>query len=769
MEGESDQPITSTAVDSNALNSKDDNLSILQRANAVQEAEIKRLQLELNESQVKHGKEVYWLRLELDSARRDKEAAEDRMAELYDDVQEILSPTNHSDDTGFEGDAATAKDASEVICTEPDYVVALHDRLSAYERSVEVLNRQIDILKTSSEAVVTNMKQEVSDLMEEKSLMEMDLLNQISNLDNVKRNLEVELMVRSSRQNVSDEKHGVPQTETSIAADDDDHHSFHSTPSPATLFLLTSSQSDVSLTKTSADSTKKTDDLDTTIEQKSSKGVQEVSFRSTAMTVESSFTNINIASPHTSAFLTETEDMLELQRQYSMEAQSLREEVTKYQTEAERIGKENQDLQEKITEITKDLMFTKSSANVALALDKIKTDRAETLAHLDRIAVLWDRADSTIQILEGILSEVQPGTTQPGVGKLVNKEDQDQLLSTLETAALVHGQIKMTLMHIELTFRNHLASIQNDSIHDPQQNDATFSSRLDTVRSETLVVIAEAEDKWKLAIEHLEKQILVKNKSTNDAIKLQLEELQKAQATQGLLEQELQGLKTQLPLDPEQSKEGIPVEDITDQKLPSTEKFSRPTSTGIIVSPGVLFRLQQEVLSVVEKLKEKNQVIEGLTKTIEKQRNRGAVLKKELKRMKQQANQTKIKQTQKENNEATHASSHPVAELDAQPLLVPTNKTQEKEKNKDPSKEPNRESSIDGSSKAPQNAKGTKGDQKKTLWPFLPKVPGGSKSKGSRNSTAKNSLCSEPKAPRKAHQKHTAGVKSTTNRGWSSL
>ena len=107
--------------------------SIAQTVDAVQEAEIKRLQLELNESRVKHGEEVYWLRLELDSSRREKEAAEDRTTELYHDLQEILEQPKDSEESY---DLKLKIDSTD-ICVEPDYVAALHERLSAYEKSFE--------------------------------------------------------------------------------------------------------------------------------------------------------------------------------------------------------------------------------------------------------------------------------------------------------------------------------------------------------------------------------------------------------------------------------------------------------------------------------------------------------------------------------------------------------------------------------------------------------------------------------------------------------
>ncbi|CAB9520985.1 expressed unknown protein [Seminavis robusta] len=592
-------------------------VSILERTNSAQQDQIKGLQRELNELRVQRGEEVYWLRLELDSSRRDKEAVEDRMSELYREMQELLeAPIDKNE--GAEANNGTVKE----VCTEPDYVSALQDRLTAYERSVEILNRQIEMIKTSSDVVVASMKQEVTDLMEEKTIMERDMLNQLSSLDNDKRKVEVELA--ASRAAKHSTVNGTAQimptqstdVDTGVEALDEDIENSNKLPEA---FNVTPA-----------------------------KGVHEESFRSTATTQVSSF--VVDGSHHPASFFFKEHDE---DSKVQLLLEKSREEVERWKEEAETSTMDNIKLKGKLDEVTKELMFTRSSANVALALDRIETDRAETLAQLDRITVLWDRADSTIQVMEGLLSEFQPKSGQPEDNPTL-QNDRDRLLSTLETATLVHGQIKMSLMLIELSLRNHLTCIQNDNLHMPRSEQIV--SRLEDVRSETLSAIAAAEDKWTGAVEAVEKQILSENQSINDSLKVQLGELQKAQERHRSVQVELEELKNQPPpLQTEASSEANSTQAVTptavatgtdfvaaDDHQPPNSQNGQVQSNGLIVSPGTMARLQKEILTVVALVQEKNEAIRLLMTTIDKHRLREEVLKKELKRVAQKSSK-KIK------------------------------------------------------------------------------------------------------------------------------
>ena len=645
-------------------------IEMLQKKNAAQAEQIEKLHQQLVESRIKHGEEAYWLRLELDSSRREKEAAEDRMTELYHDMQGILGGdvTDASDEDGS-GIAATikknTKEDADHVCTEPDYVIALQDRLTAYERSVEVLSRQIEMMKTSSDVVVTSMKQEMTDFMEEKTYTERDLLNQISNLDMVKSNLEVELAVLSTWKGLETWKervekegkgepailHAEPSFEGIIDYDTDaacsspgDIQSPVSARAASEEDYRDQPETEAAITVNNmpnCDRSGVEEENDQanhgTVVDEEQKAPKEESFQFTATTMGLSFTNdmsLHASTWADTADFSKQED-LEPQARHATEVAELQEEVTKWKNQAERISNEKMQIEEKLEELTKDLMFTKASTNIALTLDKVERDRAETLAHLDRVSVLWDRADTTIQVIEQLLSELQPKHNQPSdTNNEIGEDERERLLSTLETVALVHGQIKMSLMLVELTFRNHLTRIQSDSsIH---QQDEELKNQLEEVRSATLAAISEAEAKWTATLEGLEKQMLFDKQSAYEAAQKQFEELQNAHATHHALEQELHTLKNHVVPEDSLSEAETPANESTakssvfeaSENCPAEEQVSK----GIIVSRSVLLRLQREIALAVERIQEKNDLIGRLTRTVERQKVLEEVLQKELKR-----------------------------------------------------------------------------------------------------------------------------------------
>jgi hypothetical protein len=548
-------------------------MSILERTTASQQEQIERLHRELNKSRVQHREEVYWLRLELDSSRRDKEAVEDRMAELYRDVQEMSdAPAGNA--------SAQDEESPAVACIEPDYVSALQDRLTAYERSVGILNRQIEMLKTSAEVVVASMKQEVTDLMEEKTMVERDLLNQISSLDTTRRRLEIELSARRAAVR-------------------------HPTPVNVPNWHESASDDQTVGIESPADNT-----------AAGVNAMRELSLQSIGTTQGSSRS------------FTDHDDELNLQQLLERS----RGEIEKWKKEAEASTMDNIKLKGKLDEVTKDLTLTRSSANVALALDRIERDREETLSQLDRITTLWDRADRTVLVVEGLLSDFHPRSGEQE-GTSAYQTDRHRLVSTLETATLVHGQIKMSLTLIELSFRNHLTRIQDDNLHLPRNEQLIY--RMEEIRNETLSAIEDAEVKWTVAVAEVEKQKLAENTSINGALNVQLGVLQKIQERHMLLEHELEELKkrpftsqNEATLVFEASpSDSLVVNGIEDQSL----RNGMPPSV-VLVSRGVMARLQKEIFAVVELVEQKNEAIILLMNTIDNHRLREEVLKKELTR-----------------------------------------------------------------------------------------------------------------------------------------
>ena len=604
---------TSTSAD---IENKEDEVAALRRMNLAQSEQIERLKHELNQAQVKHGEEMYWVRLELDSSRLEKEAVEDRWTELYRDVQEMVTEKNSP--------VKIKEDAQTQVCTEEDYVSGMESRIEALERTIELMNHQMMMLKDSSGALVSSLRQELTDLMEEKSRMEIDLLNQISILDVEKQRLETRLFECARRVGPGIETKESEDSSLISKQFSQQGPPFASSLSP--ILYKSASENDPNHTPVKQKDVPKTDESAT----------KETSFRSTDIT--QALTQGEPSAQLTSLSTSVVGPISQADIERDFLGQEQEEAILSLRQEANTLKNENETLQKKLKEVTKELMYTQTSANTVLAMSTLRLDREETLAHLDRISVLWERADQSVQALESLLSDFQLKPSNQKLEHDGTKEDKEFMLSTLETTALVYGQVKMSLMHIELSFRNHLTSIQNDASYLQRQQLEQYDvllEKLQQVRSETFDAISSVENKWSEQVAHLEGKFRTDTATLQQTVNLRLEDLNKTQERHKALTVEFKNLKQQL--EEQQPKALQPYEaprtEDTETTIPKGGPQTPPK--GLVVSHSVMMRLQKEVLSVVEQVQEKNNTIGQLSESVAKHKKREEVLKKELKRARQ--------------------------------------------------------------------------------------------------------------------------------------
>lgn len=200
-----------------------------------------------------------------------------------------------------------------------------------------------------------------------------------------------------------------------------------------------------------------------------------------------------------------------------------------------------------------------------------------------------------------------------------NGGDSDTALSTLETASLVHGQVKVALMLIELKLRNGLMSLKNDaaevgaiSVADP-----AIVQSIEAAQEESMAAIAKVEDSLKLQMETLEDKSLAETKEVKENLKSRMKDLKKMQARQKELEREVAKMS---------------VEELGTLAKETTQG-EKDKSVQLFVSRKILERLQTEVLQVVARVKEKNETIGRLQAMIEENKVREKTLIEELRRM----------------------------------------------------------------------------------------------------------------------------------------
>jgi chromosome segregation ATPase len=486
----------------------------------MQDEELAELRNELGASEIHHKEELYWLRLELDNLRREKEDVEDRIDTLYRDLKDI------------EGE----EDLPVEINTDPNYVRELHSQVTKYAKTLGIMEHQTNMIKQSCDEIVKSLKEEIADVMDDKVRMEMDLLNQLASLDSEKRDLEMEF-------------------ENQVKLRDD---------------LIANLKQGIGVVATA----------------EGGKGASEEDIRNEVATLKASNKKLL--------------DDLEAERTEADDA-------------IQRMEEANADLEHQIESLTSDLevMRQGAAAEAVQVLDALTRDRQETLTTLERVAMIWEKADDSIQGLENVMDELRPHDEDNVMG------ERERLLSTLETASLVHGQIKVSLLLVELKLRNQLSSLKNDKLRMgsgaiPDQN---LTDRMQEIQQEALTALDHVEDSLTDQIKGLELLTREETVAVKDTLAERTDELRNVQLQVKKLESDLSRMKAE-----EERRRNRDEEDGTGM-------------SGTAVSRAMLDRLQGEVFNVVERVMEKNEHIGRLQTSIEEHKVREAALKKELKRM----------------------------------------------------------------------------------------------------------------------------------------
>lgn len=286
----------------------------------------------------------------------------------------------------------------------------------------------------------------------------------------------------------------------------------------------------------------------------------------------------------------------------------------------------NAQLKADLDRAEEDMELFKSESNAEetiRALQFISQERQETVQNLESVAAVWEKADAAILALEDTMDQLRPDDDVPVKG------DRERLLSTLETAALVHVQVKVSLMLIELKFRNQLESLKNDklSMKSDGPTDEKVIEHMKSIQTDVLKVLTQVETTLSGQIREMEKRALEETKLMKDAIQKRSSTLETMQTEHRVLEEEIKRLKSSDSRGTDNHSSG--------QREEETKSASNDGDQGVVlngISKAIFDQLQMEVLRIVERVKEKNEVIEAMKVKIEDHKATEERLKKELKR-----------------------------------------------------------------------------------------------------------------------------------------
>ncbi|KAL3904636.1 MAG: hypothetical protein SGILL_009990, partial [Bacillariaceae sp.] len=489
-------------------------IEILMQANKEKEDRLENLEKQLNAQQVQKKEGIYWLQLQLDTARREKDAAEERMAELQADLQEMVQ---------LEENERSNTDLADT-CVQN----GLHQKLQKFETTMGVMENQLAMVQTSSGEVIKTLKEEIADLMEDRSGMEIDLLNQLSALDQEKQRTVLEYELRLNEQ---DETIAHLQSQNSGGNDVD----------PLVL----------------------------------------------------------------------KEEIKKLR----VSMKTLQEQAEKERIESDEVIRWMKDdkakLQGELDAALEDLTVFRSGTGsggneAAVVLNRVAKEREALNSSMERLGEMWELADSSVSQLEDTMDKLRPNDNAQVGG------DGDRLLTTLESASLLHGEIKVSLLLIELKLQNQLACLKNDklTLGSEAPSDEAVTRTMEEIQKDALTALRQVESALSEQMKELEETAMTEAVETKAILKERVTTLEKMKTEYSELETEISELKI--------SNHG-----------------SNTSSSGedtVLISAPVMNQLHTEVLHIVERIQEKNETIQSLRKEVEESKSREDNLRKELKR-----------------------------------------------------------------------------------------------------------------------------------------
>lgn len=500
-----------------------------------------------NPTAAKHSENVYWLQLELDTTKKEKEAVEECMTELYRDMED------------FQG----LKRKLPIKASDAPIVAEQRAQFEKYERMLRVMNNQIAIVRNSSDSIVQSLKDEISDLMDEKARSEVELLSKLSTLSNEKRELEVQLETKDQEPTNMPPRPPIRQKslDESSAAD-----------------CLDNQMDEMeAANKKLSDQKSEIDEL-----------VAENKRLRRQKSVEA---DRNVELERLVEQLKDEKDCLQFE---------LETERTKHHDTGNEWKKERETLQTTIAALNTEI----SSQPSEQILQLVRENHEKSSESLDRLAKIRERADSSIHSLQALTSTVQA---------YQQTNDSAQLLSVLETATMVHTQVKVSLMLLELNFRNGVDSLRHDqaalaSMKEPDSPE--FRQHMKHLQKHILEAVVKVETVLEEQVEAMKVKSVEEGKAMRCVYETKLAECDALAKERSQLRNDVLSLRNE----------------VQESKKTASEALE------MFVNKKALETLQHEVIHVVEKVKEKDEVIGDLEREIEEYKVRERTVMGELKR-----------------------------------------------------------------------------------------------------------------------------------------
>jgi hypothetical protein len=523
---------------------------LLMEANTEKDIRLERLEKEFNDHTIQHNEGIHWLRLQLDTSRLEKNAADERIAELQKELRRTSSdqpPRNISLNTPTISDSVGKGEEKDNL------IIRLQSRAEKYESSFEVMEKQMAMIKSSSGEVIKTLKEEIADLMEGRTRVELDLLNQLSELDNENRRRQLEYAL---------ELHNKDETIETLR------------------------------------------NLDNC--SISAKGQQASSLSTLIYNGSSSTEDTCEIWPSDQA-----DDLPTDEQRGGKEESSL----------VLRLGDEKAELQRKLHKANKELEDFRSGLNVKDNLELVRRVSEERRAidmSLDRVKTVFGSTDAAVSNLKGIIEKFK---TDDDSGA---EREKKRMLSVLESASLIHEEVKLSILLTELKLRNEFECLKknhmmNEGNHQATPDKQELINDFKEIQNNALIELGKAGAEFSRQFKDLERRTILEKTKIEDF-------LQKSAQKSSQKRDRKHASKSSKTSQTLSMHELL----LAFQADRDSRDSSAATDDSLMINRDVLHLLEKELLELRERMLAKNQKIMLLKEGLERHKIRESDLRKEL-------------------------------------------------------------------------------------------------------------------------------------------
>lgn len=526
------------------LHERDDKIELLEKEKSRQEIMLMEVKEELHKMRIKTREDTYLFRLEVEKHLIEKKAAENRIRALEEEtIEKFISSNNLKKNEDIEVPQNIDK----------EYVIKLHSHLTKSLRVISVLDNQISLIKKSCADVIKSLKLEMGQIMEERSKVELDLLNQLASLELSKRQKEDEY-----RRQI----HSLEQLNGKLEAEYDD---------------FKKSESMNTAEKENGPNT----DIDPEVDP-----------------LDSSNSNLQSDDVIPSAqYQVLTEEMNEMKLEYENEVTQHQEKILELETVKNSLKYTTLTLEQKVKDLENSNVFETEKV-----LHKLQMDSDDAIENLERVEECLRVSDDAIQKLNQDIQIIQHHrkTVESASSNNSSSEHVQTMSFTLDKTLLVHEQIKVSLLLVELKLKNQLSAISEGKV-----------------------------------LPEFAKKILLKSVvSQNKSRQLQKNALKLIQDIESDTSEKILALQNEKDKRIDELEKIVGVRENQIIKLETT--MAEKARNQEIISANVMSKLQDEVFSTVERIKHKNITIQELSLSIKEHKAIENSLRKELMKTKRQ-------------------------------------------------------------------------------------------------------------------------------------